>query len=70
MHERKNDLVAIRVPPRITYAQLLDKIQVRLGDEGINLRYRDSMHNDLVPLDDDIGLRDWLDGTERHMLYA
>ncbi|KAF7795877.1 hypothetical protein EIP86_007044 [Pleurotus ostreatoroseus] len=70
MHERKNDLVAIRVPPRITYAQLLDKIQVRLGDEEINLRYRDSMHNDLVPLDDDIGLRDWLDGTERHMLYA
>lgn len=70
MHERKNDLVAIRVPPRITYAQLLDKIQVRLGDEEIDLRYRDSMNNDLVRLDDDDGLRDWLDGTERHMLYA
>ncbi|KAJ3543600.1 hypothetical protein NM688_g5837 [Phlebia brevispora] len=70
MHERKNDLVAIRVHPKVTYAQLLDKIQVRLGDEDINLRYRDSMSNDFVPLESDIGLKDWLDSTDRHLLYA
>lgn len=64
-----DDLVAIRVHPRVTHAQLMDKVQQRLGNVQ-NLRYRDSMSNELVYLDNDDELRSWLDSTERHILYA
>ncbi|OBZ71791.1 Protein scd2/ral3 [Grifola frondosa] len=65
-----DDLVAIRVHPRVTHAQLMDKVQARLGGNVLNLRYRDSMSNDFVDLDGDDELRNWLDSTERHVLYA
>ncbi|KAH9943021.1 uncharacterized protein BXZ73DRAFT_40610 [Epithele typhae] len=65
-----DDLVAIRVHPRVTHAQLVDKVQARLGGDVLALRYRDSLSNEFIPLDNDANLRGWLDSTDRHVLYA
>ena len=64
----KEEVVAIRVHPRVTHAQLMDKVNARLGHTP-NLRYRDSMNQDLY-LDNDEELRVWMDSTERHVLWA
>ncbi|KAF8913734.1 hypothetical protein CPB84DRAFT_1811272 [Gymnopilus junonius] len=65
-----DDLIAIRVHPKVTHAELMDKVQARLGSEVANLRYRDSMTNTFVGLDTDEELRAWMDGTDKHVLYA
>ncbi|PIL36724.1 hypothetical protein GSI_00413 [Ganoderma sinense ZZ0214-1] len=65
-----DDLVAIRVHPKVTHAQLMDKVQARLGGNVLSLRYRDSLSNEFVPLGSDGDLRVWLDSTDRHVLYA
>ncbi|KAI9063376.1 hypothetical protein FKP32DRAFT_1572089 [Trametes sanguinea] len=66
----QDDLVAIRVHPRVTHAQLMDKVQARLGGNVAVLRYRDSLSNELLPLENDSELREWLESTDRHVLYA
>ncbi|KAG0702305.1 hypothetical protein DFH29DRAFT_921674 [Suillus ampliporus] len=65
-----DDLIAIRVHPRVTHAELLEKVQARLGGNVLNLRYRNSLSNEFVGIDDDRDLREWLDSTEKHVLYA
>jgi bud emergence protein 1 len=65
-----DDLIAIRVHPRVTHAELLEKVQARLGGNVLNLRYRHSFSNEFVGIDDDRDLREWLDSTEKHVLYA
>ncbi|KAI0092595.1 hypothetical protein BDY19DRAFT_925149 [Irpex rosettiformis] len=65
-----DDLVAIRVHPRVTHSQLMNKVQARLGDGVMSLRYRDSINNALIDLTDDEELRLWLDNTDRLVLYA
>ncbi|KAI0079693.1 hypothetical protein K474DRAFT_1705378 [Panus rudis PR-1116 ss-1] len=65
-----DEVVAIRVHPRVTHSQLVDKVQARLGTSVTHLRFRDSMSNGLIDLDDDDALRSWMDGTDRHVLYA
>ncbi|KAF7301559.1 hypothetical protein MIND_00721400 [Mycena indigotica] len=65
-----DDLIAIRVHPRVTHIELMDKVQSRLGSEVANLRYRDSMSNAFVGLDSDQQLRAWIDATDKHVLYA
>ncbi|KAF7331745.1 Protein kinase activator [Mycena kentingensis (nom. inval.)] len=65
-----DDLIAIRVHPRVTHVELMDKVQSRLGGEVANLRYRDSMSNAFVGLDTDQQLRAWIDATDKHVLYA
>ena len=65
-----DDLVAIRVHPKVTHAQLMDKVQARLGGNVLALRYRDSLSNEFLPLEGDGDLRQWLDSTDRHVLYA
>ncbi|PPQ75530.1 hypothetical protein CVT26_012520 [Gymnopilus dilepis] len=65
-----DDLIAIRVHPKVTHAELMDKVQSRLGGEVANLRYRDSMTNTFVGLDTDEELRAWMEGTDKHVLYA
>ena len=67
---RTSDLVAIRVHPKVTHAQLVDKVQARLGGDVAALRYRDSLSNEFIPLESDGDLRGWLDSTDRHVLYA
>jgi len=65
-----DDLIAIRVHPKVTHMELMDKVQARLGGEVANLRYRDSMTNTFVGLDTDDELRAWMEGTDKHVLYA
>ncbi|KAJ7283460.1 hypothetical protein C8J57DRAFT_1292630 [Mycena rebaudengoi] len=65
-----DDLIAIRVHPRVSHAELMDKVQARLGGEVANLKYRDSMSNAFVGLDSDQQLRAWIEGTDKHVLYA
>ncbi|KAJ7179455.1 hypothetical protein C8R46DRAFT_640948 [Mycena filopes] len=65
-----DDLIAIRVHPRVTHMELMDKVQARLGGEVANLKYRDSMSNGFVGLDGDQQLRAWIEGTDKHVLYA
>lgn len=51
IHDKaSDDLVAIRVHPRVTHAQLMGKVQARLGDNITCLRYRDSVDNALMTL--------------------
>lgn len=65
------DLVAIRVHPRVTHAQLMDKVQARLGANVQELRYRDSRSgNAWIGLSNDSDLQNWLSATERLVLYA
>ncbi|KAG5645758.1 hypothetical protein DXG03_005295 [Asterophora parasitica] len=65
-----DDLIAIRVHPRVTHAELMDKVQARLGGEVLHLRYRDSGSNDFIGLDGDEDLRAWIESTDKHVLFA
>ncbi|KAF7355003.1 Protein scd2/ral3 [Mycena sanguinolenta] len=65
-----DDLIAIRVHPRVTHMELMDKVQSRLGGEVARLKYRDSMSNQFVGMDSDQQLRAWIEGTDKHVLYA
>jgi len=64
------DLIAIRVHPRVTHSQLMEKVQSRLGAGVRNLKYRESTGGAFVELLDDGELRMWLEATDRHVLYA
>ncbi|KAL5527521.1 hypothetical protein ACEPAG_6322 [Sanghuangporus baumii] len=64
------DLIAIRVSPRVTHEQLMDKVRLRLGDDVQHLAYRNSISNTFVGLNDDLSLKEWLEGTDKHTLYA
>lgn len=65
-----DDLVAIRVHPRVSHAELMEKVQTRLGGEVSNLRYRDSVSNSFVGLSSDQDLRLWMESTDKYVLYA
>jgi bud emergence protein 1 len=65
-----DDLIAIRVHPRVTHTQLMEKIQSRLGAGVKNLKYRESAGGAFVELLDDEELRTWIEATDRHVLYA
>lgn len=65
-----DDLIAIRVHPKVSHAELMEKVQTRLGAEVANLRYRDSMTNTFVGLDTDDELRAWMEATDKHVLFA
>lgn len=64
------DLIAIRVHPRVSHAELVDKVQARLGADIELLKYRDSLTNTLIELDSDHDLRLWMESTEKYVLYA
>lgn len=64
------DLIAIRVNPRVTHAQLMIKVRARLGDDVHQLAYRNSISNTFLGLGDDASLKDWLENTDKHVLYA
>jgi len=64
------DLIAIRVHPRVTHGQLMEKVQSRLGAGVRNLKYRESAAGAFVELLDDEELRMWIEATDRHVLYA
>jgi bud emergence protein 1 len=68
----QDDLIAIRVHPRVTHEQLLDKVQQRLGGQVARLSYRESGEDgeDYVPLQQDDDVLWWIGSTEKHVLYA
>lgn len=68
--QNAEEIVAIRVHPRVTHAQLMAKASERLQSRVAALRYRDSVSESFVDLRGDEDLREWLDNTERHVLYA
>lgn len=65
-----DDLIAIRVHPKVTHTELMEKVQARLGGEVSILKFRDSIKNTFVGLGNDEDLRSWMDGTDKHVLYA
>ncbi|KAI6047050.1 hypothetical protein EDC04DRAFT_2597322 [Pisolithus marmoratus] len=65
-----DDLIAIRVHPRVTHFELMKKVQGRLGENITALRYRDSLSNEFVGLENDVDLREWLDRTAKHVLIG
>lgn len=65
-----DDLIAIRVHPKVSHSELMDKVQSRLGNDCRVLKYRDSLTNTFVGLDTDDELRAWMEGTDKHVLYA
>jgi len=65
-----DDVIAIRVHPKVTYYELMQKVQGRLGPNITSLRYRNNVGTTYMELENDQDLRDWLSGTEKHVLYA
>ncbi|TFY59870.1 hypothetical protein EVJ58_g5505 [Rhodofomes roseus] len=68
--QNAEEIVAIRVHPRVSHAQLMTKASERLQSRVVKLRYRASVSETFVDLEGDEDLRYWLDSTERHVLYA
>jgi len=68
----QDDLIAIRVHPRVTHEQLLDKVQQRLGGQVARLSYREAGEDgeDFVPLQQDDDVLWWIGSTDKHVLYA
>jgi len=78
-HSNTDDLIAIRVPPRVTFTQLLSKVRERLGSDVMCLRYRDSWagggagsnaDNSWHELNGDDELREWVGKGDKLVLYA
>jgi len=65
-----DDLIAIRVHPKVTHSELMEKVQARLGSDVTILRYRDSITNTFVGIGSDEDLKLWIEGTRKHILYA
>jgi bud emergence protein 1 len=67
-----DDLVAIRVPPSVTFAALMEKVKDRLGPEITILRYREpeSGGNVMMRMSDDDDLREFLSTGDKLQLYA
>lgn len=64
-----DDMIAIRVPPRVTFAQLLEKVRDRLGAGVGSLQYR-RQGGSFTDLNGDDGLAEWLRAEEKLVLYA
>jgi bud emergence protein 1 len=69
-HRQTDDLIAIRVNPRVSHMQLMEKVRERLGDEIQAVSYRRSITGAFADLQDDYSLREWLDHSDKHVLYA
>ncbi len=68
----QDDVIVIRVPPRVTHEQLLDKVQQRLGGQVARLSYREYGEHGrtfvLLQQDDDVLW--WIGSTDEHVLYT
>lgn len=66
-----DDMIAIRVPPRVTYDQLVDKVRDRLVAQVSRLQYRNpGVGESYSDVADDQTLREWLDREDKLVLYA
>ncbi|KAI0034415.1 hypothetical protein K488DRAFT_17084, partial [Vararia minispora EC-137] len=68
----QDDLIALRVHPRGGLAELTEKVQQRLGSTVKTLSYRAGGlgGESYVALHEDGELAAWIEGTDRHVLYA
>ncbi|KAF9506593.1 hypothetical protein BS47DRAFT_1352610 [Hydnum rufescens UP504] len=74
-HSSTDDLIAIRVSPRVTYQQLLTKVKDRLGADVNSLKYRESMNaargeKGLTTIEGDDGLKEWVSNNSKLVLFA
>lgn len=77
-HSSTDELIAIRVSPRVSLRQLMEKVRERLGDDVENVKYRDGMSSggggggtgQFVDILDDIELREWMGSGDKLVLYA
>ncbi|KAM0753152.1 hypothetical protein T439DRAFT_191560 [Meredithblackwellia eburnea MCA 4105] len=85
-HRNTDDLIAIRVPPSVTHTALLEKVRERLGNDVVNLRYREEVGSAsgpagggqvvmaggarLIGIESDDDLERWIRGGTRLVLYA
>lgn len=81
-HRNTDDLIAIRVPPTVSHTSLLDKVRERLGNDVVNLRYREEVGSQtpsgaqvvmaggarLVGVETDEDLERWIRGGSRLVL--
>lgn len=83
-HRNTDDLIAIRVPPNISHAAILEKVRERLGNDVVHLRYREEVGSAqgpagggqvimaggarLIAVDDDEDLDRWIRGGSRLVL--
>ncbi|KZP15150.1 hypothetical protein FIBSPDRAFT_795986 [Athelia psychrophila] len=65
-----DDLIALRVHPRVSHGELMDKVQARLGGAVSHLSFRDSLDQQFIGVDGDDALTEWMEGTDKHVLYA
>ncbi|KZV73564.1 hypothetical protein PENSPDRAFT_552279, partial [Peniophora sp. CONT] len=66
----QDDLIALRVHPRVGLAELVGKAGQRLGGEVRGLSYKDVGSGGFVALNADGELRAWIEKGERFVLYA
>lgn len=64
------DMIAIRVPPRVTFEQLMTKVRDRLGGNVQQVQYRLPSGDGFAELLDDATLQDWLKNETKLVLYA
>ncbi|KAG8903800.1 bud emergence protein 1 [Tulasnella sp. 403] len=74
-HSQSDDLIAIRVPPKVTFSQLMTKVRDRLGPNVSILRYRDSFDasgsaKSWREIGGDGDLREWIGRGDKLVLYA
>ena len=82
-HRNTDDLIAIRVPPTVNHASLMEKVRERLGNDVSNLRYREEVGAGggsgsvvlaggakLVGLDTDLDLERWIRSGARLVLVS
>ncbi|KAK0519593.1 bud emergence protein 1 [Tilletia horrida] len=63
-----DDLVAIRVPPDVSFSGLMGKVRERLGNEIAVMRYRDE--SGMMRLSDDDDLSEWIASGQKLTLWA
>jgi bud emergence protein 1 len=76
-HSSTDELIAIRVSPRVSLRQLMEKVRERLGDDVENVKYRDGMASggaggtgQFMDILDDVELREWMGSGDKLVLYA
>ncbi|GAA5996770.1 phosphatidylinositol-3-phosphate-binding protein BEM1 [Rhodotorula paludigena] len=72
-HRNTDDLIAIRVPPTVSHAALLDKVRERLGSDVTQLRFREEAGAggaQFVSLLNDLDLERWVRSGAKLVLYA
>lgn len=75
-HSSTDELIAIRVSPRVSLNQLMGKVRERLGPDVANIKYRDGMAagsggtGHFADILDDAELREWMTSGDKLVLYA